>query len=571
MLTNFYRWLCMQIQTNINALQISSVFRRNTDALTSTYEKLASGSRVNSAGDDAAGMQISNRLNAQIRGYGVAIRNANDGISMLQTAEGALQESTNILQRIRDIAVQSSNATNTVVDRKALNEEVVALKQELNRINETTTFGGQRLFEDAPNSRVPGEYDDRLAYLQTWLAEPELRISEYFGIDPKALPMAVTFTPDIASGALATVSSGTFDAQGRATAVTLDISLADISFNQANGPSGNDAGGGVFADRIIAHEMVHAVQFANWNLGTPGAVATWFVEGSAELIHGADERLAADGKAAVTAVNLSGAWGGSSAEYSAGFLATRYMHDAIKANGGEGIKEVMQNLATGNSGAPMTLDQALAAEGTWASEADFIADFDANKSTFWDTDINLTNDDTGAIGGRDADQGAVLNSEDIFANAVSSREYSSFIEDLAEPNLRPGSGSTVFTFQIGANANETLSVRTNSFGTTSLGIKDLSVTSFASSQRAITEVDKALALIDFERSNFGAAMNRMESTVNNLNNQKENLSASFSRIRDTDFAQSTADLSRLQIIQQASASLLSQANQSGRLALSLLS
>ncbi|MDA8621199.1 flagellinolysin [Psychrosphaera sp.] len=561
----------MQIQTNINALQISSVFRRNTDALKDVYETLASGSRINSAGDDAAGMQISNRLNAQIRGYAVAIRNANDGISMLQTAEGALQESTNILQRIRDIAVQSSNATNTTVDRKALNEEVVALKQELNRINETTTFGGQRVFEDAPNSRVAGEYNDKLAFLQTWLAEPETRISEFFGIDAKSLPMAVTFTPDIASGALATVSSGSFDANGRATSMTLDISLADIKFNPSNGPSGNDTGGGVYADRIIAHEMVHAVQFANWNLGTPGAVSTWFVEGSAELIHGADERLSADGKAAVTAVDLTGAWGGTSAEYSAGFLATRYMHDTIKSGGGDGIKEIMQNLASGNGGNPMTLNEALAEEGTWDDEADFIADFNANKSTFWDTDINLGNDDTGAIGGRDADNGSTLNGEDILANAISSRDYSTFIEDLAEPRLRPGSGSTVFTFQVGSYANETISVRTNAFGTTSLGIEDLGVTTFADSQRAITEVDKALALIDFERSSFGAVMNRMESSINNLNNQKENLTASVSRIRDTDFASATAKLSKLQIIQQASASLLSQANQSGRLALTLLS
>lgn len=560
----------MKIQTNISAINLSNVFRRNTQGLNTSYEKLASGYRVNNAGDDAAGLQISNRLNSQIRGYSVAMRNANDGISMLQTAEGALQESTNILQRIRDIAVQSSNATNTTVDRKALNEEVTALKQELDRINDTTTFGGQRIFEDAPSTRVAGARNDKLFYLQTWLAEPEERINEFFGIDAKQIPMAVTFTPDIASGALATVSAGSFDSNGRATAVTLDISLADISFNQDNGPSGNDTGGGVFADRIIAHEMVHAVQFANWNLGTPGAVPTWLVEGTAELIHGADERLAADGKAAVTAVDLTAGWTGSSAEYSAGYLASRYMHDAIKEGGGEGIREIMENLATGNNGNPMTLNEAFAAEGTWDDEADFIADFNANKAAYWDSAINLNNDDTGAIGGRDVDNGSSLNSEDILANAISRNDYSSFIEDLDEPNVRPGSGSTTFTFQVGSYANETITARSNSFGTVSLGIEDLGVTSFADSQRAITQVDKALALIDFERSNFGAVMNRLSSTVNNLSNQKENLTASVSRIKDTDFALASAELSRYQIIQQASISLLSQANQSNRNALRLL-
>jgi flagellin len=116
-------------------------------------QRLASGLRINSAKDDAAGMQISNRLTSQINGLNVSVRNANDGISMAQTAEGALQESTNILQRMRDLAVQSSNATNTTVDRKAIQEEVVQLRSELNRIADTTTFGGQSLLDGSFGSK----------------------------------------------------------------------------------------------------------------------------------------------------------------------------------------------------------------------------------------------------------------------------------------------------------------------------------------------------------------------------------------------------------------------------------
>ncbi|CAH0525010.1 Flagellin D [Vibrio hippocampi] len=116
-----------------------------TQALNQSLERLASGKKINSAKDDAAGLQISNRLNSQIRGLGVAQRNANDGISIMQTAEGAMKESTNILQRMRDLSLQSANGSNSSEDRRALNEEFNALNDELNRIAETTSFGGRKL------------------------------------------------------------------------------------------------------------------------------------------------------------------------------------------------------------------------------------------------------------------------------------------------------------------------------------------------------------------------------------------------------------------------------------------
>src|SRR5690606_2266938 len=106
-----------------------------------------SGSRINSAKDDAAGLQISNRLTSQINGLNVAVKNANDGISIAQTAEGALQESTNILQRMRDLALQSANGSNSDTEREALNSEVADLKKELDRISNTTAFGGKKLLD----------------------------------------------------------------------------------------------------------------------------------------------------------------------------------------------------------------------------------------------------------------------------------------------------------------------------------------------------------------------------------------------------------------------------------------
>jgi len=558
----------MNINTNVNAQRITGLFRQNALDLSRTYGQLSSGSRINSAADDAAGLQISNRITSEINGMKVAIRNANDAISMMQTMEGAVTETTHILNRMRDIAIQSANATNTTADRKALNEEVVQLKNELNRINDTTTFAGRRTFDDAIESRVAGESDPQTTALKTWLPEAEDRVSQYLGIDAKALPMAVTFSTGGGS-TLASVSASVFDANGRATSLTLDINTDAITFDPNTLPNSDDTGGGAYADRIIAHEMVHAAQFVNWDVPTMQANGnTWFLEGTAELIHGADYRLG--NKANIMGVDLSAAWPGTSDAYGASYLAARYMHDRIKAGGGTGIDEIMTRLATGNGGNPMTLDQALADEGTFADTATFLADYDANKSAFYDSDIDLTNADTGAIGGADMDGGAVLSAEDVLPNAISDNEYSTFIEDLPVLSDTQGVGNEEYVFQIGAYSNQTLGVRNNSFNTTSMGIEDLDVLTAANSQRAITEIDSALAFVDYNRGVYGAVMNRLDSTVNNLSNIVENQTAARSRMADTDFAQMTAELTRQQILQQSSISLLSQANQTQQLALSLL-
>ena len=133
------------VNTNVSAMTAQRYLNKATDELNNSMERLSSGSRINSAKDDAAGLQISNRLVAQTRGLDVAMRNANDGISIAQTAEGAMQESTNILQRMRDLSLQSANGANGKSERVAIQEEVEALKDELNRIAETTAFGGRRL------------------------------------------------------------------------------------------------------------------------------------------------------------------------------------------------------------------------------------------------------------------------------------------------------------------------------------------------------------------------------------------------------------------------------------------
>lgn len=137
--------MALTVNTNIASLNTQRNLSNSSNALATSMQRLSTGSRINSAKDDAAGLQIANRLTSQVNGLGVAVRNANDGISLAQTAEGALQQSTNILQRMRDLALQSANGSNNDDDRTSIQKEVTQLKAELNRISETTTFGGQKL------------------------------------------------------------------------------------------------------------------------------------------------------------------------------------------------------------------------------------------------------------------------------------------------------------------------------------------------------------------------------------------------------------------------------------------
>jgi flagellin len=137
--------MALTVNTNVASLNTQRNLNASSNALSTSLQRLSTGSRINSAKDDAAGLQISNRLTSQVNGLGVAVRNANDGISLAQTAEGALQQSTNLLQRMRDLSLQSANGSNSTTERQALNQEVGQLKEELNRISDTTTFGGQKL------------------------------------------------------------------------------------------------------------------------------------------------------------------------------------------------------------------------------------------------------------------------------------------------------------------------------------------------------------------------------------------------------------------------------------------
>ena len=139
--------MALYVNTNVASLNSQRNLTKSTNALQTSFERLSSGKRINSAADDAAGLQIGSRLEAQVNGLNQASRNANDGISLAQTAEGALDETTNMLQRMRVLSIQSANGSNTAADRNSLNEEFKELQAEINRVADDTTFGGMKLLD----------------------------------------------------------------------------------------------------------------------------------------------------------------------------------------------------------------------------------------------------------------------------------------------------------------------------------------------------------------------------------------------------------------------------------------
>lgn len=557
----------MQIQTNTSSLFAQRQLARHASGLSQNLQRLSSGLRINSAKDDAAGLAIGERMQAQMRGMRVAVRNANDSISMLQVAEGAMASIGDSLQRIRELAVQAANSTNSVGDRLALNNEAQQLASAISQTAENTEFNGKKVFSQSTAS-IQGDPDKKavLDGLQLgWLEQSENRIRDYFGIEADGVDLEIdlTFT-DGAGGFAAQVSYTATDGQGRALNQKLSIDMAD--FTPPNLPNGGTAP--FYNDRIIAHEMVHAVMGRAMSFHT---MPTWFKEGAAEIIHGADERVLGDGVANVIANRAAvfGGWGSTSLDYSTAYTAVRYMHHRLKEMGASGgIKALMTHLSTN---LPETLDAALNAVtgGVWANVAAFQAEFTGAQGATFINGMDLGNTDTGAIGGLDADSGPELSAEDVIQD-TGTRSGTDVLAGFNEnfPDIGGGTGAEQYAFQLGPNPNQTIVTSFSAVNAWALNIADIDLVSKA--QFAIVAVDGALDFVNQQRSRTGAVMKRVEAAIDNLQSAHESLSASRARIVDADYAEETAQLSKTQILQQAANMLVAQANTLPQLALQLL-
>jgi len=496
------------INTNIASLNAQRNLNTSQASLATSLQRLSSGLRINSAKDDAAGLAISERFTAQIRGLNQAVRNTNDGVSLSQTAEGALSTAGDLLQRIRELAVQSANASNSASDRQSIQSEVGQLGQELDRIATTTQFNGKNLFDGSfgTASFQVGANANQTISTNT----SNLRTNNYGNNQIGSAGAGLGAGTVAAAGSEATaLVAGSFDINGylgtkSAVAVADTDSAASLAVkvNNATGTTG------VTATARTDVKLSFAAA-GTYNLKVIGDNAT-----AETVTFNLSAAGTADGlSSAVTAFNDKSAKTGLVASLNSDNTAI-----ILSSSTGANIK--LQDTATANAG-DVTV-QALKADLTTAlgSSAVLTADTTAEG-------IHVTGQVT-------------FDSEKSF----------SVVQD----------GSTNFLAAVGAAT----------VGSTLNKVSNLDVTSFLNASDAIKTVDSALALINGERAKFGALQSRFESTVSNLQTTSENLSASRSRIRDADFAQETANLTRGQILQQAGTAILSQANQLPNNVLSLL-
>jgi flagellin len=490
--------MAITINTNVASLNAQRNLGSSQADLNKSMQRLSSGLRINSAKDDAAGLAISDRMTAQIKGLNQAARNANDGISLAQTAEGALQENTNILQRIRELAVQSANDTNTSSDRASLQAEVDQLISEIDRIATTTTFNGQRLLD--------GSFSG--ATFQVGANSGET-IS--FGI----------------SGAKAASIGSIASTTGTRVTDTVDSLTVKVGENQAVtvGPSGDYA---VSGDTYRAGDSAYAVAAAINDAGVAGLSVSAENSGEVTLtgsISDAGSDGATDSNIAAYSLSING--------------------QAIYTN---------ENVDSDGTGSAITVSDLRDAINSHSTDTGVTAELDGNKLTLTAAD------------------GADIVVDETFTNfadaavGITGSAGSEFTDATALHGKVSISATENLTFG-GDNSDAGLAA---SVAVDSKGISDVDISTREGADSAILRVDSALATIDEIRGGLGAVQNRFESTIANLQNVSENLSAARSRILDADIAQETSAMTKNNILQQAGVSILAQANQAPQLALSLL-
>ncbi|KGN01847.1 flagellinolysin [Clostridium botulinum] len=562
----------MIINHNMNAMNAHRQMGMNTIQSGKAMEKLSSGLRINRAGDDAAGLAISEKMRGQIRGLDQASRNAQDGISLIQTAEGALNETHSIVQRMRELSVQAVNDTNTKDDRNQLQKEINQLIEEVDRIGNTTEFNTIKLLTSGVKPEVK---ENIIKGLKTgWLEGAVNNIKTAYGIEPGGTnKLKVTISDDGAYGTLAYVGGKTGE---------LELHIDSSDFEKGDGESGNNIHGKLYDDRIIQHEMTHAVMNDALGLDKMNDLhknnKVWFVEGTAEAMAGADERVkGVIGNNTQTAIDntkvsnlatradalLNGAsWSGSDEDYAAGYLMVKY----ISKESGKNLKNVMTAIKNnGANGLDTAIDLATLKTNFKTNLESYIKDTTKVKLD-WGTDEA----DVGSIRGSDHGGGSIK-AEDVVSGTTAVKEQPLAGKfEIIWPDDNADGATGKIQLQVGANEGQSITINLKDMRSSALGIEKLEVTSFENASKSIKSCDTAIERISNFRSELGAYQNRLEHTINNLNTSSENLQASESRIRDVDMAKEMMNFSKNNILAQAAQAMLAQANQQPQGILQLL-
>ena len=493
------------INTNISSLNSQRNLSTSQSALSTSLQRLSSGMRINSAKDDAAGLAISDRMTSQIRGMTQATRNANDGVSLAQTAEGALSSSGDILQRIRELAVQSSNATNSSSDRQALQTEVGQLGSELNRIAQTTSFNGQALLDGTmgtANFQVGADANQLIS------ANGANFLTNTYGNN--------RIENDAVAAAATTTVASTKD-------ITINGKLGSATYTTATAAVGPPA--------VLADTAKSIAAGINQKTSATGVTATAKTEANLELVAGSYSfKIASDNDPTKNPVTVSFDVGGSAAS------ATDFAAGINAINAQSAKTGVTAQYDTKNGGIKLTNSAGSDIAITNASTATTPPALKVN--TYKTDGTKLT-----GIAASAKDDVAVANGTITFDS-----DSSFSVDDT-------GSG---------------LALNASGAASTLKSVASLDVTTFDGAQLALKIADAALSTVNSQRAQYGALQSRFSSAISNLQSTTENLSASRSRIVDTDFASETANMTRGQILQQAGTAMLAQANSLPNGVLSLL-
>jgi flagellin len=604
------------INTNVASLNAQKNLTQSQNALATSLQRLSSGLRINSAKDDAAGLAISDRFTTQIRGLNQAGRNANDAISLSQTAEGALGEVTSNLQRIRELAVQSANATNSSSDRAALDLEVQQRLAEIDRISSTTAFNGQKILDGSFGNaafQIGANVGETISLdLTTSMRQADIgKIASATSVDLDTL--ITTATPAVAgsytTGQLSSLDFSTAGVPADAAVFTATNNVP-ASFNFAT----DQVSFAVDVDGAGSPQTVTLATDTTDEAGFLSAI-NGQLTGATASVAGGKLVITSDTPGASSAIAVS-AYNGdvdggalTIADFASGTETTPGAAAIVTSNLGftvDGTNTVdVSTDYTGNQAgliAEIQADLDATASGVYVVAADGVAGFSITSAVAGATPpVTLAAFTTNTIANDDG--GTVVAGADIIAGATFdvSGDFTIQLGDATAVNVADGSyasaqdlvdavntalaGSATATLDadnvMTINSAETITVTgaqglaaltsgTAGVNTASGSLSTVNVTDVASSNEAMRRIDAALGSVSDLRSTFGAVQNRFESTISNLSTAVENLSAARSRILDADFAAETANLTRAQILQQAGTAMLSQANSLPQNVLSLL-
>lgn len=552
----------MRINHNIASLNTYRQMTGNTAATNKNIEKLSSGLRINRAGDDAAGLAISEKMRSQVRGLDMASKNAQDGISLIQTAEGALNETHSILQRMRELATQSANGTNTDADRGALQDEMNQLTSEINRIGNTTEFNTQKLLNGGMASADGAKITQATSATKT---------------------LGTVAAGTSAAGTTITVDGQTFDISGVVVAGSTDTDAQAA----ATALGAKTSGGTKLSDVV--------------DIKTDGAGKLIFTAKS----QGADSKISFSA-AADAAIGLGAATaavvGTPTTIERAGLEATAAL-GAVTINATDSIKITVGSESPVevklNSGTTAKVYDTANADTNIAKAAmqDLVKDLNASlQSAGLDGKVSVSLDANNKLQfisetGKDI---AVTNGTGTPVTTLGGGFATvKNVQQVVGPGAQ-GSGFST-KFQIGANSGQSMSLTVSDMRSAALGITgnagqtgftktnsvtngtndvkseaSLNISTKEDASNAIKVLDKAIGSVSSERAKLGAVQNRLEHTINNLGTASENLTAAESRIRDVDMAKEMMEQTKNNILAQASQAMLAQANQQPQGILQLL-